>query len=317
MKENTNFFIVNPAAGAGQVGRLWPVWEEYLRAAGLSVEYIFTREAGQAPSLAEKAIKEGYRRIIAVGGDGSGHEVVNGIMQQKHIPSSEIEYGLLPLGTGNDWVKTYKISRRKQDWVKMLRSGSTQVQDVGRITYQYEGRQEKRYFVNVVGLAYDAFVVHELVKRGGQMTRLRYLGMVLECLWKYHLQEADVWVDGKHYTNKYYTINIGNARYSGGGMRLVPHALPEDGLFAVTLAGPLTKMGVLTNLHRLYNGKIGTHPKIEVLKGKKLLIKGKGEPLLVEADGEFLGETPVEMEVVEGALKVIVAAEFIRQAERK
>lgn len=314
MKEKRHFFIVNPAAGGGRVGRLWSAWERFFEDAGLSFSSVFSEYPGQAGSLVEEALISGFRRIIAVGGDGTGHEVVNGIMKQEVLPTTEVDYCLLPLGTGNDWVKSYKISCRKEDWLKLLHSGKTLLQDVGRVTFHRDGEKEERYFVNVAGLAYDAFVVHELVKRGGQMTRLRYLGMVLECLWKYRLQEADVWVDGRHFSNKYYTINIGKARYSGGGMRLVPHALPDDGLFAVTLAGPLTKLGVLTNLHRLYNGKIGTHPKIDVLKGKKVRIEGNGEPLLVEADGEFLGEGPVEMEVVAGALNVIVAAGFIRQA---
>ncbi len=302
------FAIANPTAGKGLVRKEWPALQERIRRQLPVAEFRLTEYRGHAIELVRQAIEKGYRKVLAIGGDGTNHEATNGILQQQAAPSQSITYALLPIGTGNDWIKTYRLSRNIDKALAVIKAGNTRLQDAGLIRYHKNGQAQERYFVNVAGLAYDGYLVRrsdDASERGG---KLFYLLLILRCLFEYHLRRARVIADGQVYEDEFYTINLGIGRFSGGGMQLVPHAIPDDGQFAVTIAGRLSKIGVLLNTYRFYNGSIGGHPKVEAFFAKNLRVEAAdGEPpTLLEADGEFLGETPAEFSLVEKALKVIV-----------
>lgn len=301
--------IVNPAAANGKVGKLWEKLEGYLSKRISTVEVVHTLRPGHATELTEEAIKNGFRHIIAVGGDGTNHEVTNGILHQDLIPSRNIFYTLLPVGTGNDWIRTHGIPRKMEKWLDMLEEGYCIQQEVGLVSYWSGDKQYKRYFVNVAGMAYDAYVVRYGEQwRSWIRNRFFYLLLILRCLFKYRLSPALIHTAGQTIEDRFYTINIGICRYSGGGMQLVPQANPTDGQLALTYAGPVSKIGVLLNTWRFYNGSIGRHPKIEVTQTKSVRVsvpEGE-EALLLEADGEFLGHSPADFTLIEKALTVIV-----------
>ncbi|MBL7794802.1 MAG: diacylglycerol kinase family lipid kinase [Saprospiraceae bacterium] len=304
------YVIVNPAACNGAVGKQWPSLEAKLLVAlpgGMDVA--FTQYAGHATQLAAEAIASGYRRIVAVGGDGTNHEVTNGILMQTSVPATDVYYALLPVGTGNDWARHHGISKKLEDWLSMISKGQTTLQDVARVSYfDEQGNTQVRYGVNVVGLAYDAFVT-QFAQRNKRWiwNRFFYLVLVLRCLMLYKLVKARVTANGMTWENRFYTINAGICKYSGGGLSLVPHAVADDGLLAVTVAGPLSKLGVLFNTYRFYNGTIGAHPKIDTVQSREVVVEAAWEtPVYVEADGELLGQTPVEITVIEKALRIIV-----------
>lgn len=307
-KKERWFIIINPAACNGALGkkrsRLVPLLQRHL----LSCKIAFTRHEGHAIQLAGQAIKQGYRKIIGVGGDGTNNEVINGIFQQKDVDTGQITYALLPLGTGNDWRKAYGIPRKINNWLEMISNGNITLQDVGKVSYYKNGRQEQRFFANVAGLAYDAFVTRYASKyKSWIVHKIFYHFLVLRCLFKYKLTKARISFDGTTVEDYVYTINAGICKYSGGGMQIVPHAIPDDGYFALTIAKRLTKLDVILNTFRFYNGTIGRHPKIDTFQVKQLRIEAIGEhPTLLETDGEFLGETPVEFEMLEKALKIVV-----------
>lgn len=305
---NEWFVIANPAAGRGAVKARWPAIERALMAALPVGELVFSESRAHATELARQAVEAGHRKILAIGGDGTNHEVTNGILQQSVIPSNQVLYALLPIGTGNDWVKTHAIPCRMEQALAIIQKERSTFQDVGLIRFQDNGQPAERYFVNVAGMAYDAFICRVAeIRPEAVRNQFFYLWLVLKCLFKYQLQPARVSVDGQVFEDKYYTINLGIGRYSGGGMQLVPHASPTGGQFAITLAGNISKLGVLLNTFRFYNGSIGKHPKVQLLKGKEVRVEAIGQhPTLVEADGEFLGETPVSFSLISKALKIVV-----------
>ncbi len=302
------YFIVNPAGGGGTVHKRWPKIEALLRASGITFNAVFTERRFHAAQLAEQAIAEGRRHLVAVGGDGTAHEVVNGILRQNTCPSEEVTCTLLPVGTGNDWVKTHGIPKKTTHWVEFLKNGKTTFQDVGWLTYQADGTEQKRYFINVAGLSYDAYVAKRAEAYKTQVSSaIFYLFLIFRCLFEYRVPRIRVVFDRMIVEKRLYTINIGICRYSGGGLQLVPHAIPDDGKLALTLAGHISKLGVLLITPFFYSGNIGWHPKVSMFQVEEILVESAdNQPVLVEADGEFLGEGPVQFGILPKALKMLV-----------
>ncbi|MEZ4892115.1 MAG: diacylglycerol kinase family lipid kinase [Saprospiraceae bacterium] len=296
--------IANPAARGGAMQKDWPTIEQTLQKLGFSYNVQFTQRRGHAAELVEKALLKGGRYILGIGGDGTNHELVNGIFSQQFAPPSELTYALLPYGTGNDWARQYGISHHIEERLKRLRTPETVWQDIGLARYAHNGEKATRYFVNVAGMAYDGFIGKKLMERPAK-NKLEYLLYVAKYLWEYKLTKARVTFDGQALEDHFYTINVGLCRYSGGGMQIVPHAVPDDGMFALTLAKKISKLEVLIQTPRFYNGSLVNHPKIFTTQAKSISVTQVGNtPTLLEADGEFLGETPVEFDILERALRI-------------
>lgn len=308
MHEKPWYIIVNPKAGNGRTARKWRRMEPVLRAHLPGATFVRTEKRAHAMKLAMQAVEQGFRFIIGVGGDGTNHEIVNGILQQQTVSPTDIIYALLPIGTGNDWIRTHGIPRKLTDWLHMLKTGKTTLQDVGIVRFQKNGMEQQRYFVNVAGMAYDAFVVRYAERyRHWIFHKFIYLLMILRCLFRYRLPRAEVKFDGQTVTDHFYTINIGIGRYSGGGMQLVPHANPADGQLALTLARRVTKLGVLLNTYRFYNGTLHRHRKIDVFQVKDVEVTSN-ETVELEADGEWLGTAPARFSILPAALRILVPA---------
>ncbi len=292
------FFIVNPVGGKGKAGELWPGVKEKLHRAGLAFEFAETLKPMHAAELAAEAVTSGFRQMVAVGGDGTLNELVNGLMRQTVCAPDEVGVSALPLGTGNDWVRTQQVPSEIDDWIeKFLTGGESRTQDVGIATYVDEaGKNRQRYFVNVAGMAYDAFVVRELEKGGKKSaSSLLYLLTLFRLLRDYtpHLHRVVFVPHGekeeRHIEKKIHTLNVGICRYSGGGMQLVPHSEPDDGLLALTLIEKLPKCEILLRTPTLYNGKLIQHSKAIAEQVHSFEVESADQkPLLLEVDGEFV-----------------------------
>lgn len=298
------YIIANPAAGNGAAGRRWPDIEQVLQELGFSYTVKFTEYRGHAIRLVEDAVLKGLRYFLGLGGDGTNHEIANGILSQTIVPTTDITYALLPIGTGNDWARMYDIPQDPKLRLQRLQKGETVLQDAGKVNYLKEGQAAERFFINIAGLAYDAFIARQLDKHRF-INRMQYLLMVGQYLFQYQLTPARLRFNDQVVEDHFYTINVGICRYSGGGMQLVPHAVPDDGLFALTFARRLPKWEVLLQTPRFYNGTILNHPKISGFQTAHLRVEHIGDvPTLLEADGEFLGETPAEFFILEKALRM-------------
>lgn len=298
--------IANPAARGGAVERQWPHIERLLQELGFAYTVQFTERRGHAAQLVENALLKGGRYLLGIGGDGSNHELVHGIFSQKFVPPSEVVYALLPFGTGNDWARQYEIPNDPRLRLKRLLELKTVQQDIGLVRYQRDGQTQSRYFVNVAGMAYDGFIGKKLTESPAK-NKAHYLLKVVQYLTAYELSKARIHFDNQSVEDYFYTINIGLCRYSGGGMQFVPQAVPDDGLFALTFARKISKLEVVLQTPRFYDGSLLQHSRIEGHQARSIRVEHVGDtPTLLEADGEFLGETPVEFELLERALRVVL-----------
>lgn len=297
--------IANPVARGGAVQRQWPQIESLLQSLGFAYSVQFTQYRGHAARLVEDALLKGGRYLLGIGGDGTNHELIHGIFSQRFVPASEIFYALMPFGTGNDWARQYGIPDNPKARLQRLLEGKTTRQDIGLVQYQSEGQTLSRYFANVAGMAYDGFIGQKLTQSPAR-NKADYLLKVARYLNEYQLSPARILFDGQTVEDRFYTINIGLCRYSGGGMQLTPHAIPDDGLFALTFARQMSKLEVMLQTPRFYKGTLLQHPKVEGVQAKNIRVEHIGNtPTLLEADGEFLGETPVEFTLLEKALQIV------------
>lgn len=312
--KNSWFIVVNPRAGGGK-GRVdWPTIEALLKAYEVEFDYAFTEHKHHAVEIAVKSINNGYKKIIAVGGDGTLNEVVNGIFIQKKFSPLEIVVGVIAVGTGNDWFRMYDIPLGYEECVKAIKAEYVFKQDVGKVEYWESMVQHSRYFVNAAGIGFDAEVAQRTnrLKDLGRRGAVLYMLSLLKALLGYHHTKVNVSVDGANVQENAFSLTLGIGRFNGAGMMQVPNAVANDGLYDITLIKKISKLGVVKNIHRLYNGSILNHPKISSYRGSVIEIKSE-PPIKLEADGESLGESPFRFTILPEAINVVVSEGFISQ----
>lgn len=298
--------LVNPNAGKGKGGKDWNKISALLSLNGIDYHAKFTRAIRHAIELTKEGIHGGYRKIIVVGGDGTMNEVVNGAFTQQLCPTKEIILAMITVGTGNDWGRMFGIPVAYEDAIRIISEQKIHLQDAGAIYYFHGTEKQKRYFINIAGLGFDAVVTKRtnIQKEKGRSGKILYMLNLLRSLISYKSTDTEVDIDGFRIRNSTFTISIGIGRYSGGGMMQTPQALPDDGLFDITVVKKMKKSNLVMNLKRLYNGSILDHPKIEGYQGKKIIIDS--DPLIhVEADGESLGHSPIEFRIIPRSVYVV------------
>src|SRR4030042_1300081 len=296
--------IVNPAAGAGKTANKWPQIMSLVESLGLDFEYDITEAPGHAIELAISAVEKGYELLVSVGGDGSIHEIVNGLYEAGG--SANVAVGIINTGTGADYIRTIGVPRRYKDACKCLLSPNRRAVDLGVVEYTKGGQRKKRLFVNFAGIGFDAEVVKattEKFKALGDMPS--YLMGLFSTLMSYENRDVSIVVDGEHGERRVCTVMLNNGRYGGGGMLPAPNADPSDGFFDLVVIDDITKPDLIMSLPRIYRGTHLTHPKVTLMRDREVEIT----PTLtsaVQADGELLGEAPARFSVLPGALTVII-----------
>jgi len=313
------FVVVNPRAGGGKGVLDWPKISRLLNRYDLRYAHAFTEYKYHAVELTIQAIKNGYRNIIAVGGDGTLNEVVNGIFIQQQVDPLLITVGVIGVGTGNDWFRMYQIPHNYEECVKAIKACQVFRQDVGVVEYYESSIRHRRYFVNAAGVGFDAEVARRTnrLKDLGKRGALLYILSLVKALIRYRSTRINVNVDGHHFQDKVFSLTIGICRYNGAGMMQVPLALSDDGLYDVTIIKRISKLNVLANVHRLYNGTILRHSKVVGLRGKTVEVMSIPSVGL-EVDGESLGETPLRFTILPQSLNVVIGDHFsIPEPKRK
>jgi YegS/Rv2252/BmrU family lipid kinase len=285
--------IVNPNAGSGRGKKDWGSISALLAKYGISYKSVFTECPKHAIQLAHDSILEGYRSFIVVGGDGTLNEVVNGVFSQSVCPPVEIVLAMIAVGTGNDWGKMFSIPHSYEESVKVIRNRKVRPQDVGIVEYADGEKQEKRHFLNIAGMGFDALVVQRTnrQKETGKNGKAIYFINLLRSLMIYKPAHIELNIDGQKISRDFFTISVGIGRYSGGGMLQTPHAIPDDGLFDITVIKKIGKGDIILSLKKLYDGSILKHHKIEGYKAREIRIESN-PVIYVEADGETLGNSP-------------------------
>lgn len=298
-------------SGGGKGRKNWSEIAQLLEQMGIAYDHAFSGHHAHLITLVREAVLAGYRRIIAVGGDGTANEAINGICTQDEVPTEEITFALIPCGTGNDWIRTHGIPNNYKKAIMLIKAGKTLAHDIGHVTYQAQDSEERRgrYFLNVAGMGYDAYVTHASMTRSRILSdKMFYMYLIMSCTLSYRSKRAKVIVDGVEVEEDWYSMAMGICKYNGGGAQFVPQAVPDDGLMALTLIKRVSALEVVANSRKFYNGKIGEHPKVSLKQAKVIRVEAaeNAEPTWVEADGEFLGQTPVEFTVRPKAVNIIV-----------
>ncbi len=308
------FVIVNPVAGGGRGLDDFPQISKLLREAQIVCEPVFTEHKFHATELTVTAVKEGYRKIIVVGGDGTLHEVVNGLFIQQVVRPDEVLLAVVAVGTGNDWVRTFGISDRHDEAIRAIREERSFLQDVGVVSYEEAHFRQSRYIANVAGVGFDAFVIRKLthLQKKGRTSRWRYTWCMVRSFFRYKSTGIKVWVDDRLvYNNLLLSIALGICKYNGGGIQQLPEAVADDGMLDLTLIRPVHFWHILFRFRYLFNGGIYRIRHVLRERGSRIRIESSPE-VSVEADGEILGETPLEFSVVSKAIRIVVSADFRR-----
>lgn len=299
--------IVNPVAGRGRVRRLWPKLEDGLRAATSSLTVRRTTRPKQATTFTRAALADGYDQIVAVGGDGTLHEVVNGYFASDGSPiPSTSPLVPIPCGTGTDFNRTLG-GRTGLDALSYLHSDQTRRIDLMRVRYTVPNSDtHAEYAVNVTSFGLSGRVVQRLARRDGLLpaTSLRYLEAILPTLLQYRAQDVTVSVDGHERPASPVLLGaVANGHSFAGGIKIAPDAVPDDGRLHVTLVDDLSFLRVLQAVPRAYFGTHLSLAGVTSLQGQTITARPvDDEPVWLEADGELLGRLPATVEVVPEAL---------------
>lgn len=307
--------VLNPMAGHGAALKVFPQVEESLREAGMVFDIAHTRAAMHAVQLAQDAPGQGYERIIAVGGDGIVHEVVNGLLRASN-EGATIAVGIIPLGTGNDFIKSIPPAlspgQTRDDWklaIPRITANNTALVDVGKITVDVPtpGVPHPQYFTNGTDVGFGALVAKAI--RGIPLTGMAaYMVAVMQVLLDYGLPRIKLTLDGKEVIELNTTLTaVTNGRCFGSSFWLTPMADIMDGELNVIIAEALGRVGIVQIIPLLMKGTHLTHPAVTFKKARHVVIES-ASPLIMEADGEmpFRDARRMEIELLPRRLRVIV-----------
>ena len=292
-------FVVNPASGRGRGRRIWERLQPRAQELGL-YEAAFTEAPRHGIELARRFAEEGWPRVIAVGGDGTLNEVLNGVV------GSASAIGSVPLGTGNDWIRTVGIPRDPLKALEVAFKGETVPSDVGAV----EGHG---CFLNVIGAGFDADVAKRVSNAKGVVARLgptpRDVASVLGSFRGYRPPLVRMYLDGREVVSRStLLVAVGIAQFYGSGMKILPNARIDDGLFDVAWGCEVRFHELLGLLRRIYRGAHIGHPKVESAVARTVGLTSDAE-VPFHIDGDVRGALPIKVSMIERGITVVVPQE--------
>lgn len=306
--------ICNPVSGSGTGPAVLTALRRLLDRERVRYACEFSSRRGDPARLARSAVLMGCSAIVAIGGDGTFFEVVNGVMDPE-VPASgnggspDLAVGLLLAGRGSDFGRSAGIPSDVESACRRILEGRTQLADLGHVTYTaMQGGERSRFFANAAGLGFDG----EVTVRANSAPRVMgggtvpYLTSLLATLGTYRNKQVSVRVDEEdEWHARVNSVIVANGQFFGGGMKIAPGASLSDGLFDIVVLGDLGKLDLVRNVPRVYVGTHVTHPKVRVLQGREVAVDSS-DRMLLQADGEVLGKAPATFRIVPGALRLIV-----------
>ncbi len=320
----TFFAIINPVAGGGRCGGRVGAALDRLRAAGLAVETAETSAAGQATQIAREAYGRGYRKFLAVGGDGTSYEIVNGLFPESELQSgSQVSgvrsqevspendriatLGFLPLGTGNSFLRDFEDlasgASGLEHAMKALEARRSRPCDVLRLAH----KDGAIYYTNLLSVGFPADVATLRHRRFLGLGQLGYWISIFLCLARLERRPFPVRVEGEREfdSRRCLFLTFNNSKFTGGTMMIAPDAVTDDGLIEYVRWGPIGRLGLIRNLVGLYDGTHTRHPLAERQAVRRVEFRLDG-PVDVMVDGEVLTLECRMIDVLPGALRVVV-----------
>lgn len=304
--------IVNPQSQGGRLGKRWREVAETLGRA-FPFDEAVTTGPGDATLLVREALRKGAERIVAIGGDGTLNEVVNGFFDGGEPIAPEASLALVPYGTGGDFRKTIDMPKDLAQAAAVIAKNHRTKIDLGKLTYTTRsGDRAVRMFANIASFGASGVVVRRVnesrKKLGGRLTFLLETGRTT---WSYTNQRVQMVFDGAERVDATVnTVAVANGRYFGGGMMVAPQAELDDGAFDVISIGDLGFRELLTSGRRLYNGTHLSLDKVSRRRAKVVEVEPVDPGALIEldVDGENPGQLPARFEIVPSALWMVVPA---------
>ncbi|UCH94676.1 MAG: diacylglycerol kinase family lipid kinase [Candidatus Aminicenantes bacterium] len=302
--------IVNPLSARGKTGQRWNTIKEIIKHYFNEYKYIFTERPKQATEIARDLLKDGFDLIIGVGGDGTLNEITNGYFQQdsQQAVNEEAALGIIPSGTGSDFVRHLKIPRDFKGSVEAIKNSGVKAIDVGKITFNFDSSEAERssaYFINVADFGLGAEVSRNIAavpsrKRGAFSY---YLGL-LSTIRTYKSKKVRVVIDDTEEISSRFLIGaVANGRIFGGGMIIAPEAEPDDGYFDLVLVENMGRFEVIKNSRLLYTGTLDKHPKVTIKRVRDIKVYPAAEDedntVNIEYDGEIGKSIPAEFRIIE------------------
>ena len=299
-------FIVNPIAGQGAGKLAQPEIERLARENSMSYYIETTEHPGHAIDLAMQAAKDRIDIVVAVGGDGTSNEVLNGLMQAQSQGYGNSCMGIIAIGRGNDFAYGFDIPAGLQEGFQLIMHGKPRKMDVGHITGG--DYPQGRYFGNGVGIGFDAVVGFEAVKLTHLHGFLNYVVAALRTIFLFFnapLLQIDY--DAQQITQASLMVSIMNGRRMGGGFMMAPEALQDDGLLDLCIAGQLSRLGILAMIPRFMKGTQSTQPQIKTGRAAKIHVLALDGFLPAHADGETICTAGKELaiEIIHQPLDII------------
>ena len=301
----TPLVIVNPVAGAGRALQLEPQVRAVLEGSGVSARLLETQEPGHAERLAAAAADLGHDRVVAVGGDGTINEIVNGLMAGSAAGGVRVTLGVVPCGSGNDLVRSLGLPLAPMAALSVALGPDTRPLDLGFA--QSDGA--RRYFHAAGGTGFDAQVAFTMAGKRGRWQRGRagYFLSTLNELRRYRNRELRIRLitaDGaRELEGRFLFVAFANGPFYGGGMQICPDASNSDGMLDVCLVGDISRLGALKELPGIYRAAHVNNPLVEIVRVLEMRIEGT-DGTRVHLDGEPLGVLPVDVGVQAAALQV-------------
>lgn len=300
--------MVNPRSAGGKTERRWPELRATIQEAYGAFDERFTHASGDATEMTREALRGGAELVVAVGGDGTINEVVNGFFDGQSAVSPSASFGVVPAGTGGDFIKTLGIPHETFAAAANLKSPPRAI-DVGRLHYVTDGGAPAlRHFINIasfgIGGLVDRYVNQSSKSFGG---KLSFAVATLKAGARYKNAEVRLVLDGgTARQGKIYNVAVANGRYFGGGMKVAPDAALDDGWFDVVTLGDFGFGDLILRGLDIYSGKHLSNPKVSVQRARKIEatpVDGAAEVLL-DVDGEAPGRLPATFELLAGALRI-------------
>jgi YegS/Rv2252/BmrU family lipid kinase len=306
--------VVNPNSQGGRLGKRWPELADTLRRA-FPFDDAMTTAPGDATKLAREALRGGAQRVVAVGGDGTINEVVNGFFDDagKAI-APDAAFALVPFGTGGDFRRTMGVPLDAAGAAAVIASDRRKRIDVGKLTYTRDGATRAlRMFANITSFGVSGVVDRLVNESGKKLGRLSFAIATLRATWSYKNQRVQLVFDDDAKSRVEITINtvaVANGRYFGGAMMVAPDAIVDDGLFDVIAMGDFGFADLLKSGRRLYKGTHLAMDKVTARRARTVDASPIDPAGIVEldVDGECVGRLPARLEIVPGALTMVVAS---------
>ena len=319
-RNNICFAVVNIYAASKRASAKWDKASQIFMEKGIEYHSCRTGRSGNAEQITFDACSAGYRKFIAVGGDGTVHDVLNGIAtfvrwSDGKVTLNEFTLGVIPVGSGNDWIKTLGISTDIRKAVDVIAGGCVSRQDVVRVGILDPADEDvclfDSYMANIGGIGIDARVC-EMVnakKKEGKRGKVLYVTSLLHAIRHRKPAGARVECDGVTiFDGNYLSMAFGVGKYSGGGMRQTPAAVLDDGMLDITIIPDLPLGRIAREVPRLFTGTFLQVPELVVSKAKRITVwphaGSSAEP--VEVDGEVIGKVPAVFEVMDRQINVFV-----------